>query len=268
VAHPLFEVLPSRIGRSPDLVYWRNQFMTWEVYIEHRSDEDFTGRLHTLFGPQPTVRYTLRDVETGVVILATREDNVAGYTVPGFDTNAAARDPIVIARIGADPVLASPRPLPPLSSEDGTLQRSREYALHEADARAPRGFGEVARRLSALVEAAPPAEWEALRYDRLTDIVVREGFAAGASLRIEVEFEAAMSFLIERAEDRVDSDPWNNAVEALSYARARAERLGSYRPRVEQLWRELGETAETLVEPDRIEILGWLQRYATDLGIG
>ena len=265
-----FELLTGSAAiAGGDVLYSRGDLLG-SAFTPHAFDKgDFVGRLRALFGPAPGDEYVLRHKTTGLVVTAYSGASGPEFAGAAFGDPDAKEPPAITARIAADPVLQTSPPLDDLAAVT-------TWNLHNADARAPAGLPKVVRRLSALIEAVPPADWDTLEYSEDANVVVRIGARRGSSFERELPPDQAMAYLLDVAARAPDDDIALASTSVLAYYSANAGDLGAFLPRVRAEWDRYARSLAHLRAAARAgddddsnvdELIGMAREQARALGI-
>ena len=234
-ARAQFELLAGADAeRAPDSVFYARGDLLGGWYDPRAGDVgDFIGRLRALFGPVPGDDYVLRDRATRVVVVAharNGEPMFVGGTWLGDAAELARERAAGSAHMAADPVLQGPLPTDLSTPEQAT------WSLHMSDAYASPALQRAVRRLDALVEAVPPADWDRLEYSADQNTVDRVGARRGSSFDEELPPDQGMAYVLEVAERASGDDLVSAGAYALHYYFWHAADLAAYTPRVRAQW--------------------------------
>jgi len=274
-AHDEFELISSDYAVGTSKLYSRGDFMT-NAPIEAQFDEgDFIGRLRTLFGAREGDEYVFRHKATGFIITAYSGKSGPSFgggprfhgALPAADPKALmdaafhrTEDPAVAARKAADPILAKGAQAPT------DYRDIQEYSRHLADAEAGPELSGAVRRLEALIDAVPPADWQKTMFYDEAPGVFRIGAKHGTSFNEELPASDAFEFLAKDAESRDPKErdelggiPFDADSAVLSFYTEHEDELRDQRPRALAAYKRLiaeaksytGDLRETLLEEAR-----------------
>jgi hypothetical protein len=254
-----FEVLPRAYNAGTSKLYSRADFLPLDD-PRGRSEADFIGRLRALFGPVDDDQYVLRHRATGFIVTAYSAQSGPSYGGgPCYPGELAEPDPSRLlgdlfaagqergARVQADPVLAQGRPMTrvdfrSLGADELRALREEDHAWTRRfhDVAAPPGLAAVVARLDQLVEAAQPADWEAIRYWSDEPLVYRVGVRGGAVIDEELPAREGLEWLLEQAEHNERDE---RALRYWVHNARRGMRIEAALPRVQAMWfRSIAQT--------------------------
>ena len=279
-----FELLPADYAVGTHKLYSRGDFMPADADLEQQFDEgDFIGRLRTLFGATADDEYVFRHKSTGYVITA-----YAGKSGPSFGGGARyqgalpapdpkalmqaafdkADDPAVAARKAADPLLAKGSPTP------RDYRDIQEYSRHLADAEAGPELAGAIKRLNALIDVVPPADWQTTMFYDEAPGVYRIGAKNGHSFNEELPASDAFSWLIKDAESRDPKErdelggiPFDADSAVLVFYSEHADELRDQRPRALAAYQRLLTEAKSYTGDLRNSLLDEAREYAGKLHV-
>jgi hypothetical protein len=258
--------------------------MPSDTDLEQQFDEgDFIGRLRTLFGATADDEYVFRHKATGYVITA-----YAGKSGPAFgggarypgalpppDPKALMQaafdkpdDPAVTARKAADPILAKGPGTP------ADFREMQEYSRHLADAEAGPELATAVKRLNALLDAVPPADWQTTMFYDEGPGVYRIGAKDGHSFNVELPAADAFAFLASDAESRDPKErdelggiPFDADSAVLVFYTEHQDELHDQRPRALAAYQRLLTEAKSYTGDLRASLLDEAREYAGKLHI-
>jgi hypothetical protein len=279
-----FELLPADYAVGTHELYSRGDFMPGDADLEQQFDEgDFIGRLRTLFGATADDEYVFRHKATGYVITA-----YAGKSGPSFGGGARYQgalpppdpkalmkaafdkpeDPAVAARKAADPLLANGSPTP------RDYRDIQEYSRHLADAEAGPELAGAIKRLNALLDAVPPADWQTTRFYDEGPGVYRIGAKNGESFNEELPASDAFNWLAKDAESRDPKErdvlggiPFDADSAVLMFYSEHAGELRDQRPRALAAYQRLLTEAKSYTGDLRKSLLDEAREYAGKLHV-
>lgn len=275
-----FELLPDDYAAGTSKLYSRGDFLPSPDLKKQYDDGDFIGRLHTLFGPRDGNDYVLRHKATGYIITAYSAGSGPAFgagpryqgplpptdKIPGRAFNT--EDPAVTARKAADPLLAPGQPTPT------TPEKLEEYTRHLADAEAGPELAGAIRRLAALIEEVPPADWEETVFYDEAPAVLHLGAKAGRSFETELPPDEAFAWLADQAERSDPNDrgehgeiPFEADSNALLFYVEHMDELPAQRPRALAAYKRLVVAARTYSGDLRGSILDEARELARRLHV-
>jgi hypothetical protein len=283
-AHDEFELIPADYAIGTHKLYSRGDLMPAGADLEDQFDEgDFIGRLRTLFGARDGDEYVLRHKATGYVITAYSGGSGPSFgggprypgALPPADPKALMQaafarvdDPAVAARKAADPVLAKAATAP---RDFGELQ---EVSRHMGDADAGPELAAAVRRLEALIDAVPPADWEKTMFYDEAPGVYRIGAKHGHSFNEELPPADAFAFLVKDAESRDPTErddlggiPFDADSAVLMFYTEHEDELADQRPRALAAYRRLLAEAKSYTGDLRASLLDEARDYARKLHV-
>jgi hypothetical protein len=284
-AHDEFELLPADYAVGTHKLYSRGDLMPAGSELDDQLDEgDFIGHLRTLFGAREGDEYVFRHKPTGFIITAYSGNSGPSFgggpryqgALPPADPKALMQaamsqpqDPAAAARRAADPVLARAA-----SSAPRDYQELQEISRHMADADAGPELAAAVRRLEALIDAVPPADWEKTMFYDEAPGVYRIGAKGGHSFNVELPAADAFAWLVKDAEsrdpaqrDELGGIPFDADSAVLMFCTEHEDELRDQRPRALAAYKRLLAEAKSYTGDLRETLLGEAREYAGKLHV-
>ena len=283
-AHDEFELLPADYAVGTHKLYSRGDFMASDAALEDQFDEgDFIGRLRTLFGPREGDEYVFRHKATGFIITA-----YAGNSGPAFGGGARYQgklpppDPKALMQAAfdkpADPAVAARKAADPVLARAGQAPRDykdlQEISRHMADAEAGPELAGAIKRLNALLDAVPPADWQKTMFYDEAPGVYRIGAKNGHSFNEELPAADAFAWLAKDAESRDPKErdelggiPFDADSAVLMFYTEHEDELRDQRPRALAAYQRLLVEAKSYTGDLRGSLLDEARDYAGKLHV-